>query len=130
MRGFSLVELMVVIGVIAIINLVMVPSFTSLQRSAKQLSAKSSARQLMIGLEQYQFMHNAYPEGTAVPMASVVEVLIQNGIIQSPPVNPYTGQLYRVNDSSGQIEYSKEASDQYRINGYGQDNQELIFSLP
>jgi len=71
-RGFSLIELMVVIGVIAIINIVMMPSFTSLQRSAKQLSAKSSARQIMVLLEQYYFMNQRYPDGDMVSISMII----------------------------------------------------------
>jgi len=129
-RGFSLIELMIVIGIIAIINLVMVPSFTSLQRSAKQLSAKSSARQLMVGLEQYHFMHQVYPEGTNVPMATIAKLLIDEQIIQALPTNPYTGQVYGVQDSSGQIMYTKQSSIEYHIVGYGEDNDVIIFSFP
>jgi type II secretory pathway pseudopilin PulG len=121
---------MIVIGIIAIINLVMVPSFTSLQRSAKQLSAKSSARQLMVGLEQYQFMHQVYPEGTNVPMATIAELLIDEQIIQALPTNPYTGQVYGVQDSSGQIMYTKQSSGEYQIIGYGDANDAIIFSFP
>ena len=129
-RGFSLIELMIVIGIIAIINLVMVPSFTSLQRSAKQLSAKSSARQFMVGLEQYQFMHQTYPDGTNVPIATIAAILIDDKIIQTLPTNPYTGEPYGFQDASGQIMYTKQSSDEYQIVGYGEANAAITFSFP
>ena len=42
-NGFSLIELMIVIGVITLINIVMVPNFNRLQQSAKLQSAKSGS---------------------------------------------------------------------------------------
>lgn len=129
-RGFSLIELMVVIGVIAIINIVMMPSFTSLQRSAKQLSAKSSARQIMVLLEQYYFMNQRYPDGDMVSISMIISELNQLGLISSDPINPYTGRSYSLADTSGQLLYSKQGSNAYRLVGYGEDNQSVVFEYP
>ncbi len=129
-QGFSLIELMIVIGVIALINIVMVPNFTALHRSAKQISAKSSARSFMVSLEQYYFIHQRYPEGADVPISMLFPTLKELALIQSDPINPFTGQAYSLDDASGKIVYSLTASDEYMLTGYGVDNQAVIFQYP
>ena len=129
-KGFSLIELMIVIGVIALINIIMVPNFTSLHRSAKQISAKSSARSFMVSLEQYYFIHHEYPEGSNVSISSLFTVLKENALMQSDPINPYTGQPYAMQDLSGKLLYSRGSSDGYVLKGYGIDNQQVIFEYP
>ena len=129
-KGFSLIELMIVIGVIAVINIVMVPNYTSLQRSAKQISSKSSARTLMVALEQYYFIHQEYPSGTNIGISSLFSELRANELISTDPVNPYTGQSYTLNDKAGQILYSRLASDKYQLKGYNYNNQDVLFEYP
>ncbi len=129
-QGFSLIELMIVIAVIAVINLVMYPNFTSLQRSAKELSAKSSARNVMVALEQYFFIHQAYPEGENVSISFILPTLKADDCIRSEPINPYTSAAYTSEDASGQLIYSRSQQDEYSIKGYGLNNQTLIFEYP
>ena len=57
-RGYSLVEMLVVVAIIGIVSLVTVPNFIAMQRSAKM---KSSLRQLMTdirGVRQYAISKN------------------------------------------------------------------------
>ena len=129
-NGFSLIELMIVIGIIALINIVMIPNVTSLHRSAKQISSKSIARSLMIALEQYYFIYKEYQEGVSVSVASLFSSLKSNDLINKDPINPYTGESYAFQDSSGQLLYSRLALDAYVLKGYGHDNQTIIFEYP
>lgn len=129
-KGFSLIELMIVIGVIAVINIVMIPNYTSLQRSAKQISSKSSARTLMVALEQYYFIHQDYPPGTNIGISSLFSELKSNELISKDPINPYTGQPYSLQDNAGQILYSRFANDAYQLKGYNYNNQEVLFEYP
>ena len=129
-KGFSLIELMIVIGVIALINMVMIPNYTSLQRSAKQISAKSSARSLMVAIEQYYFIHQQYPEGLNVSISELFSELKANELMSKDPINPYTGQPYTLQDDVGQIIYSRLSSDAYQLKGYGHNAQDVLFEYP
>ena len=129
-KGFSLIELMIVIGIIALINVVMIPNYSSLQRSAKQISAKSSARNLMIALEQYYFIHQEYPEGVNIGIAGLFPKLKEDGLITQYPMNPYTGKSYSLNDEAGKMIYSRHHSDQYQLRGYNFSNEKIIFEYP
>jgi general secretion pathway protein G len=129
-KGFSLIELMIVIGVIAVINIVMVPNYIKLQQSAKQQSAKSSARNLMIAIEQYHFITKTYPSGDGISISELIPDLISYELIGAPPINPYTGNSYTPTDSSGQLLYYSNSDDSYQLVGYGPNNTAIIFEYP
>ena len=129
-KAFSLIELLVVIGIVAIINIAMFPNFASIQNTAKEISSKSSARTLMIALEQHYFINHRYPEGSNLSIHSIIDALIENNLLQSIPINPFTGNEYSMSDHSGQILYTKLSSSNYSLVGYGNDNEYIIFEYP
>ena len=129
-KAFSLIELLVVIGIVAIINIAMFPNFASIQNTAKEISSKSLARTIMIALEQYYFTNQGYPDGVNVSIYSIIEILVDNNFLQSVPINPFTGEPHSNFDSSGQILYKKLSSSNYLLIGYGNDNEDIIFEYP
>ena len=126
-NGFSLIEFLVVLSILAIVNFVLFPNIFSIQDSAKTISAKSIARNVMVGLEQYYFVNQSYPDGTNESIVSVMETLESSGYIQSIPVNPFTGDEYGASDESGNILYTYDESDGYSLIGYGRSNEAIIF---
>ncbi|MGC6366688.1 MAG: type II secretion system protein [Candidatus Marinamargulisbacteria bacterium] len=129
-KGFSLIELLVVIGVIALINVIMLPNYASMISAAKALSAKSTTRNLMVALEQYYFMHQTYPQGTNQRIVTVLNELMDKDIINAIPINPFTGHAYHYSDDSGQIYYTLMAADAYQIQLMGEGNKQVVFQYP
>lgn len=68
-RGFTLVELMVVVGIIALLVAIVVPAVSSARKSAKVAATKATISVLESGLEQYRT--NDRLEGTYPPSAVV-----------------------------------------------------------
>lgn len=64
-RGFSLIELLVVIGLIAVLLGLLMPALSHSRRSARALQCKSNLRQLGHALHMYRNDHNGwfYPIG-------------------------------------------------------------------
>lgn len=129
-KGFSLIELLVVIGIVAVLNIAIFPKFSAIQTTAKEISAKSSARTIMIALEQYYFLYQEYPNGTSTNIYSLLQQLSLEDLIQTDPINPFTGQSYSLSDSSGKILYTRISEDDYQLIGYGVSNEEVIFEYP
>ena len=129
-KGFSLIELLIVLGVIALINIIMLPNFASLMGTAKATSAKSNVRSIMVSIEQYYFINQTYPTGSNVSISLVLDQLQASNIITTVPTNPFTGAPYSSSDQSGLVRYELFGTDEYRIQLYGNNNEELIFEYP
>lgn len=127
--GFSLIEFIVVLGIIAIVNIAMLPRVSSIKNSAKIISSKSVARNAMIALEQYYFVHQAYPIGDNMAFSILAEMLVNAEIFDEVPKNPFTGTQYSVSDESGQIYYVSSENSGYELVGYGDKNEDVIFEF-
>ncbi|MGA0241497.1 MAG: type II secretion system protein [Candidatus Marinamargulisbacteria bacterium] len=128
--GFSLIELLVVIGIVALINAIMIPNFSAMMSSAKVMSAKSTTRNLMVAIEQYYFLNQGYPGNNNATIEGIIAELKAENIIQASPINPFTNQAHTSSDTSGKLIYRRTTSDSYQIQLYGADNMAIIFEYP
>ena len=65
--AFTLVELLVVIGIIALLISILLPSLAAARRSAKSVTSLSNLRQLGIGLVQYRIENRGFYPVAAYP---------------------------------------------------------------
>jgi prepilin-type N-terminal cleavage/methylation domain-containing protein/prepilin-type processing-associated H-X9-DG protein len=61
-RGFTLVELLIVIAIIAILVALLVPAVMAARRSAQVTQCQNNLRQLGLAVIQYQTQNGAYPQ--------------------------------------------------------------------
>ncbi len=61
MRGFTLIELMVAISIVAILSTIGIVSFSKTQEVARDSKRKSDLRSIVIALELYRQKNGSYP---------------------------------------------------------------------
>jgi general secretion pathway protein G len=81
-RGFTLVELMVVMAIIAVLMAVAVPSFVSALRSAREAALRQDLHTMRDAIEQYTEDKEAAPQS--------LDDLVQAGYLKSLPIDPMT----------------------------------------
>lgn len=99
--GFTLVELMIVITVIAILATIAVVSFTRVQKQARDTKRKAEMKSLQTALQAYFTEKTSYPIYTTAPGGAAFTVLaaLKPTYISSIPKAP-------LGSSGGNIEYT------------------------
>ncbi len=73
-KGFTLVEIMIVVAIIALLAAIAVPNLLTARRTANEAAAKATVRSLSTAAETYSTSHSgAYP--TQVPTPGLVDFI-------------------------------------------------------
>lgn len=112
-RGFSLIELMVAMSIIAILATIGITSYVNAQKRARDGRRKADLEQIRSALEMYRVDNNTYPTGGWLRVDTdadntLTTELVDNGYLSALPLDPkkddngnpgpcYTPSNYRYN---------------------------------
>lgn len=124
-EGFTIVELLVVIVVIAILASISVVAYNGIQQRARDSARDSAVRSLRLALEVYKSDNSQYPTagaspGSGVTVISLTSALIPN-YISKIPNDPLPGKsIDYVTNSTGDgygllVTYESRAKCKYMI---------------
>jgi prepilin-type N-terminal cleavage/methylation domain-containing protein len=118
-KGFTLIELMIVVVIIGILAAIAIPNFISMQDRAREGSVKSNMHTVQLAVEDFAVQNDGtYPVAAD---GALVEALLPGGAV---PKNPFTGIASTVGWGSaaatqGDMGYTIPALNQYVITGFG-----------
>lgn len=93
-KSFTLLEMLIVLGIIAVILSVLSVSFSTAQKKSRDAKRKGDLKSLQNGLEQYYSSCSyIYPTG-ALPIGTAVACGASPAVISVIPTDPKTGEAY------------------------------------
>jgi general secretion pathway protein G len=102
-RGFTLVEILIVVVILGILAAIVIPQFTNASTEAKLSSLKSDLQTVRSQIELYKIQHDDSAP-TAANFTAQMTVQDANGFgpyLQKVPTNPFSGGNSVTADGSG-----------------------------
>ncbi|MFA4966985.1 MAG: type II secretion system protein [Candidatus Margulisiibacteriota bacterium] len=130
-KGFTLVEILVVIGIIGVLMAFLIPSLFGAQDRAKETAVKAVMHSAQLAIEAYNMENESYPVAHNITLKNLCDnYLVPANYLASVPKNPYTGVEYKDSDMAGKIIYDYNDLDgKYKITGYKRNGIIKIMEL-
>ena len=130
-KAFTMIELLVVIGIIGLLAVFLVPNLLGARDRAKETAVKGVMHSVQLALEAYEMENYVYPMATNTGLASLCKnYLMAGGYVAEVPKNPFTGKAYVDADKAGKVVYNFDnAKGTYTLTGYNRTGLKKIQEL-
>jgi prepilin-type N-terminal cleavage/methylation domain-containing protein len=108
-KGFTLIEILVVVGIIALIATIGIPNLLRARLSANETAAKANLRSIGSALETYAIANGQYPPATTSLLGQNPPYLnkdyftgVQSGYVYTAPtLGPYVYSIVATPENTG-----------------------------
>ncbi|MBU1026386.1 MAG: prepilin-type N-terminal cleavage/methylation domain-containing protein [Candidatus Margulisbacteria bacterium] len=130
-KGFTMIELLVVMGIIGLLAVFLVPKLMGAKDQAKSAAVKSVMHSVQLAVEAYELENQVYPLEKSIALESLCKnYLLVGGYIASIPQNPFTGKEYKDADLAGKIIYKyDDSTGKYTLSGYNRTGLKKVLEL-
>ena len=130
-KGFTLIEILIVLGIIGILAVFLVPNIMGAQDKGKETAVKAVMHTVQLAVESYNMENLSYPVAKNISLYSLASnYLMAGGYLTSIPQNPYTGKEYTDSESAGKIIYDfDDVEGKYVITGYKRNGITKVLEL-
>ena len=135
-KGFTLIELMIVVVIIGLLASVAIPNFISLVGRAREASVKSNMHVLQTAAEDFAAVSGGRYPDDATDLSDAGQTLAQHVPFSAFPENPFTGSSSVVQfdadptiGNAGEMGFNPATPDSYQVVGNGADGSLLRQTL-